>query len=267
MTNSYGFVLDRDEPLVELDAQARLYRHPASGARLLSVRNDDENKAFGIAFRTPPSDSTGLPHILEHCVLGGSQKYPLKEPFLELVKGSLKTFLNAMTYPDRTLYPVASTNLKDFYNLVDVYLDAVFFPLITPWHLAQEGWHYELESADAPLAIRGVVFNEMKGAYSSPDNLFYRRSLQTLYPDTPYRNDSGGDPAAIPDLSYAAFKAFHERYYHPSNALIYFYGDDEEEERLRLLAGYLERFEARPVEAGIPLQPLLSQAPPLRLRA
>ena len=259
MTNSYGFVLDRDEPLVELDAQARLYRHPASGARLLSVRNDDENKAFGIAFRTPPSDSTGLPHILEHCVLGGSQKYPLKEPFLELVKGSLKTFLNAMTYPDRTLYPVASTNLKDFYNLVDVYLDAVFFPLITPWHLAQEGWHYELENADAPLAIRGVVFNEMKGAYSSPDNLFYRRSLQTLYPDTPYRNDSGGDPAAIPDLSYAAFKAFHERYYHPSNALIYFYGDDEEEERLRMLAGYLERFEARPVESGIPLQPLLSQ--------
>lgn len=256
---SYGFVIERDEPLAELNAQARLYRHPASGARLLSVRNDDENKVFGVAFRTPPSDSTGLPHILEHCVLGGSHKYPLKEPFLELIKGSLKTFLNAMTYPDKTVYPVASTNLKDFYNLADVYLDAVFFPLITTFHLDQEGWHYELEAEDAPLALRGVVFNEMKGAYSSPDNLFYRRSLQTLYPDTPYRNDSGGDPAVIPDLTYADFKAFHERYYHPSNALIYFYGDDAEEDRLRLLAGYLDRFQARPVDADLPLQPTLSQ--------
>ncbi len=149
MSNLFGFVLERDEQILELNAQARIYRHARTGAQLLSVTNDDENKVFGITFRTPPADSTGLPHILEHSVLGGSQKYPLKEPFLELVKGSLKTFLNAMTYPDKTVYPVASTNLKDFYNLVDVYLDAVFFPLLTPEHLAQEGWHYEVEDPDA----------------------------------------------------------------------------------------------------------------------
>ncbi len=252
--NMHGFILERDEPIEELRAQAHIYRHAKTGAQLLSVVNDDENKVFGIAFRTPPEDSTGVPHILEHAVLNGSQKYPLKEPFLELVKGSLKTFLNAMTYPDRTVYPVASTNQKDFYNLVDVYLDAVFFPLLLPHHLQQEGWHYALEEAGAPLAFKGVVFNEMKGAYSSPESLLSRYGQQTLYPDTPYRHDSGGDPQAIPELTYAQFKRFHDTYYHPSNALIFFYGDDPEPERLRLLAGYLERFEARPVEADIPLQ-------------
>jgi hypothetical protein len=254
MTNLHGFELIHSSTVAELNAQATIYRHIKSGAQLLSLSLDDENKVFGVTFRTPPSDSTGLPHILEHCVLGGSQKYPLKEPFVELVKGSLKTFVNAMTYPDKTVYPVASTNLTDFYNLVDVYLDAVFFPLITPHHLDQEGWHYELERADAPLAYKGVVFNEMKGAYSSPDNMLYRYSKATLFPSTTYRYDSGGDPAAIPDLTYAQFKRFHETYYHPSNALFFFYGDDDPQERLRLLDGYLSRFRKREVKARIGLQ-------------
>ena len=149
---------------------------------MLSLENDDENKVFGISFRTPPADSTGIAHILEHAVLGGSQKYPLKEPFVQLLKGSLNTFLNAFTSPDKTTYPVASTNLQDFYNLVDVYLDAVFHPLITPHHLDQEGWHYELETPDAPLVYKGVVFNEMKGVYSSPDSILYRRRARATLP-------------------------------------------------------------------------------------
>ena len=165
MTITHGFELCREETIAELQAIARLYRHLQTGAELLSMENSDENKVFGIAFRTPPTDSTGIAHIMEHAVLGGSQKYPLKEPFVQLIKGSLKTFLNAMTYPDKTVYPVASTNLQDFYNLVDVYLDAVFHPLITPNHLAQEGWHYELAETEAPLTYKGVVYNEMKGAY------------------------------------------------------------------------------------------------------
>ena len=257
----HGFELERDEFIAELHAAARIYRHARTGAQLLSISKDDENKVFGVAFRTPPEDSTGLPHILEHSVLGGSHKYPLKEPFLELVKGSLKTFLNAMTYPDKTIYPVASTNLKDFYNLVDVYLDAVFFPLLTPQHLEQEGWHYAVDGGDGAgtLSYKGVVFNEMKGAYSSPEGLLYRRGLAALYPDTPYSHDSGGDPAAIPDLTYEQFVAFHRRYYHPSNALIYFYGDDDPAERLRLLDAVLSRFDAQPVEAPASLLPL--QAP------
>ena len=167
---------------------------------MLSLENDDENKVFGVTFRTPPADSTGIAHIMEHSVLGGSQKYPLKEPFVELVKGSLKTFLNAFTCPDRTVYPVASTNLQDFYNLMDVYLDAVFYPLITPQHLDQEGWHYELEDPAAPLVYKGVVFNEMKGVYSSPDSLLYRAAQQSLFPDTTYGLDSGGDPRGHPQI-------------------------------------------------------------------
>ena len=160
MENANSFVLLRDDFIDEYRTRARLYRHVKTGAEVLSLENDDENKVFGATFRTPPPDSTGIAHILEHAVLGGSQKYPLKEPFVQLLKGSLKTFLNAMTYPDRTVYPVASTNLQDFYNLVDVYLDAVFFPLITENHLLQEGWHYELAAPDAPLTYKGVVFNE-----------------------------------------------------------------------------------------------------------
>ncbi|MCB0188417.1 MAG: insulinase family protein, partial [Caldilineaceae bacterium] len=184
----YGFELLRDETIEELQTRARIYRHQQSGAELLSLENDDENKVFGVTFRTPPTDSTGLPHIMEHAVLSGSQKYPLKEPFVQLVKGSLKTYLNASTYPDKTLYPVASTNTQDFYNLIDVYLDAVFHPLLTRNHLAQEGWHYELASPDGPLIYKGVVFNEMKGAYSSPDSLLFRFGKQALFPDNAYRH-------------------------------------------------------------------------------
>lgn len=255
MTQSYGFELLREEQINELNTTARLWRHIKTGARLLSLENEDENKVFGITFRTPPADSTGLPHILEHAVLGGSQKYPLKEPFIELVKGSLNTFINAMTYPDKTAYPVASTNLKDFYNLVDVYLDSVFNPLLTPYHLQQEGWHYELETADSPLTYKGVVFNEMKGAYSSPDSLLYRHSQRSLFPDNTYGFDSGGDPTVIPDLTYEQFKAFHETYYHPANAFIFFYGDDDPEERLRILNEYLNNYSAKEVASSITLQP------------
>lgn len=255
MSIQHGFELVGEERIEEINTLARRYRHVKTGADLLSLSNDDENKVFGITFRTPPPDSTGIAHILEHSVLGGSQKYPLKEPFVQLVKGSLKTFLNAMTYPDRTVYPVASTNLQDFYNLVDVYLDAVLHPLITPYHLDQEGWHYELESVDAPLKYKGVVFNEMKGAYSSPDGLLYRASQQALFPDTVYGLDSGGDPSVIPQLTYAQFKNFHTTYYHPSNALIYFYGDDDPQERLRILDGYLRNFEPQPVAIELAPQP------------
>ena len=252
--NSHGFELLREEHIDELNTDAQIWRHEKTGTELLSLANDDENKVFGITFRTPPTDSTGVPHIMEHCVLGGSRKYPVKEPFVELIKGSLYTFVNAFTASDRTLYPVASTNTQDFYNLVDVYLDAVFHPLITPQHLQQEGWHYELEDINEPLVYKGVVFNEMKGAYSSPDNVLYRHGQQTLFPDTPYGVDSGGDPEAIPDLTYEQFKEFHDTYYHPSNARIFFYGDDDLEARLRILDTYLSEFDLLGVDSRIVLQ-------------
>ncbi|CAN5501708.1 insulinase family protein [soil metagenome] len=256
MPITHGFELIREEKIVELNTLARIYRHVQTGAELLSMENDDENKVFGVTFRTPVADSTGIAHIMEHSVLGGSRKYPLKEPFVQLIKGSLKTFLNAMTYPDRTAYPVASTNLQDFYNLIDVYLDAVFHPLITPHHLDQEGWHYELENPDAPLVYKGVVFNEMKGAYSSPDSMLYRYSKQSLFPDNIYGNDSGGDPSEIPNLTYRQFKEFHATYYHPSNALLYFYGDDDPEERLRRLDEVLREFQQIEVDGTVALQPM-----------
>jgi Zn-dependent M16 (insulinase) family peptidase len=183
----------------------------------------------------------------------------VKEPFVELVKGSLNTFLNALTFGDKTIYPVASTNLQDFYNLVDVYLDAVFFPLITPHHLQQEGWHYELENLDDPLTFKGVVFNEMKGVYSSPDSMLQRYCQQTLFPDNTYGLDSGGDPTVIPDLTYEQFKSFHDTYYHPANSLIYFYGDDDEQERLRLLDEYLSQFDQIEVDSAVTLQPSFSE--------
>ena len=251
----HGFELIREEMIPEINTKAILYRHVKTGAQLLSLINDDENKVFGIAFATPPTDSTGLPHILEHSVLCGSRKYPVKEPFIELAKGSLNTFLNAMTYPDRTIYPVASQNVKDLYNLIDVYLDAVFYPRITPWTLMQEGWHYELEDPNQPLQFKGVVFNEMKGAYSSPDNVLNRTIQQTLFPDTVYGLDSGGDPAVIPDLTYEQFKKFHETYYHPSNARIVFYGNDDPDERLRYLDAWLSAFDRIEVRPQIDLQP------------
>ncbi len=249
----HGFRLEREEFIPELNTKAWLYRHEKSGAELMSLSNDDENKVFGITFRTPPPDSTGVAHIMEHCVLGGSRKYKVKEPFIELVKGSLNTFVNAFTSSDWTTYPTASTNLQDFYNLVDVYLDAVFFPLITPHHLDQEGWHYELFDAADPLTYKGVVFNEMKGAYSSPDQAFGRYNQRSLFENHVYGLDSGGDPTKIPDLTYQQFKQFHEKYYHPVNSRIFFYGDDDPEERLKILDGYLKDFSLQTVNSAIPL--------------
>ncbi|MFZ2357933.1 MAG: insulinase family protein [Anaerolineae bacterium] len=252
---AHGFELIEDRSIPEINAQAKLYRHVKTGARLLSLENDDENKVFGVAFATPPEDSTGLPHILEHSVLCGSQTYPVREPFKELRKGSLNTFLNAMTFPDKTVYPVASQNQADFSNLTRVYLDAVFKPFITPETLQTQGWHYETDGPDAPLTYKGVVFNEMKGVYSSPDALIGRYSQQTVFPDTIYGLDSGGDPAVIPDLTYEQFKRFYERHYHPSNSYLFFYGDDHSDERLRLLDSYLSGYE--PIEPAPPvaLQP------------
>jgi presequence protease len=255
----HGFELVREQVIPEINSSVRLFRHVKTGAELLSVENEDENKVFGITFCTPPTDSTGLPHIMEHSVLNGSRKYPVKEPFVELLKGSLATFLNAMTFPDKTTYPVASQNLQDFYNLIDVYMDAVFYPRIKPEILQQEGWHYELEDVNAPLTYKGVVFNEMKGAYSSPDNLLYKHTQQALFPDNTYGLDSGGDPEVIPDLTYEDFKHFHEVYYHPSNALIYFYGDDDPQERLRIMDGWLREFDPLEVNATIELQARFDQ--------
>lgn len=254
MNSLHGFELVREERIAELDTQAKLYRHVKTGAQLLSLENKDENKVFGIGFFTPPQSSNGLTHILEHSVLCASRKYPVKEPFVELAKSSLNTFLNAMTFSDSTWYPVASTNLRDLYNLIDVYLDCVFFPQLPPHILRQEGWHYELENPDEPIVYKGVVFNEMKGNYSSPDGLIGDYSQQSLYPDTYYAYDSGGDPKVIPTLTYDEFIAYHRRHYHPSNAMVYFYGDDDPVERLRIMDAYLSEFEAAPLEKQIPAQ-------------
>ena len=249
------WTLQKKQHIPEINATAKLFIHDQSGAQLISVTNTDENKVFGITFRTPPKTSNGIAHIMEHSVLCGSRKYPVKEPFIELAKGSLNTFLNAFTYPDKTCYPVASQNLQDFYNLIDVYLDAVFYPLIPEHTLLQEGWHYEVEHPDAPLMFKGVVFNEMKGAYSSPDDLLEDKSRNSLFPNHTYGLDSGGDPSVIPDLTYAEFKEFHENYYHPSNAYIWFYGDDPEEERLKLVDAWLNDFDKKEVDSQVPLAP------------
>ena len=251
------FKLIRETEVVELNGTVKEYRHEPTGAEYISVENNDNNKVFGITFRTPPSNSTGVAHILEHTVLCGSRKYPLKDPFVQLLKGSLQTFLNAMTYPDKTVYPVASQNMQDFYNLVDVYLDAVFFPRITPAFFRQEGWHYELKNPEDPLTCKGVVYNEMKGVYSSPDNLLLERSQQSLFPNTTYGLDSGGNPSVIPKLTYGDFREFHETWYHPSNARIFFYGNDDPEKRLEILEEYLSGFQTlnNPPDSSIPLQP------------
>jgi Zn-dependent M16 (insulinase) family peptidase len=252
----HGFEPIRQQPIPELNTAAELYRHEKTGAQLLSLINKDENKVFGVTFRTPPTDSTGVPHILEHSVLCGSRKYPVKEPFVELMKGSLQTFLNAFTYPDKTCYPVASQNLRDFYNLIDVYLDAVLYPRLTPFTLKQEGWHFEVEAPDEPLVYKGVVFNEMKGAYSSPDRVMAQYSQQSLFPHNPYGFDSGGIPEHIPNLTFEQFQAFHQKYYHPSNARIFFHGDDDPEQRLRLVNDYLKDFDRQDIDSTISLQPL-----------
>ncbi|MFT5125348.1 MAG: Zn-dependent M16 (insulinase) family peptidase [Kiritimatiellia bacterium] len=253
MSEHPAFTLVENRYVKEFDTEARLYRHQKTGARVLSMVNTDDNKVFGITFKTPPDDSTGVAHILEHSVLCGSRKYPVKEPFKELMKSSLNTFMNAMTYSDKTVYPVASRNLKDFYNLVDVYLDAVFFPRLGRHVFEQEGWHYEHQ--DGQLQYKGVVYNEMKGVYSSPDSLLYEVAQQSLYPDTTYGHDSGGNPAHIPELTNEAFEDFHKRLYHPANSLVYFYGDDDPGERLDRLDAYLQEFDPAEGLKPIPLQP------------
>lgn len=250
----HGFILEKETFVEELDGRARLWKHAKTGASLLSFCNSDENKVFGVSFRTPPADSTGVAHILEHSVLCGSEKYPVKEPFVELLKGSLQTFLNAFTYPDKTCYPVASANLKDFRNLTDVYLDAVFFPRITEDIFRQEGWHLEPESGNDRLIYKGVVYNEMKGAFSSPESVLSRYSLHSLFPDTVYSLESGGDPEDIPSLTYENFIAFHKTYYHPSNARFFFWGDDEENERLEQLGAVLDAFESLTPQSSIGVQ-------------
>ena len=254
MKTIHGFERISEKHISELETKAELYRHVKTGAELLSLVNNDENKVFGIIFRTPPTDSTGVAHILEHSVLCGSRKYPLKEPFVELMKGSLQTFLNAFTYPDKTCYPVASQNLQDFYNLIDVYLDAVLYPRLTPFTLQQEGHHLELEELDNPLIYKGVVYNEMKGAYSSPDRVLAEYSQQSLFPDHTYGYDSGGEPKHIPSLTFEQFTSFHQQYYHPSNARIFFHGDDDPEQRLRLVNDYLKEFERQEIDSAIPVQ-------------
>lgn len=243
-----------EKKLDDIKSTGCLLRHKKSGARISLISNDDENKVFYIGFRTPSLDSTGAAHILEHSVLCGSEKFPVKDPFVELVKSSLNTFLNAMTYPDKTIYPVASCNDKDFKNLMEVYLDAVFYPDIYRHKeiFCQEGWHYEMEGLDAPLVINGVVYNEMKGAFSSPDEVLSREIMSSLYPDTSYAFESGGDPEAIPNLSYEQFLEFHKKYYHPANSYIYLYGDMDMEERLNWLdQEYLGKFDAIKVDSGI----------------
>ena len=249
--------LIKEEELKGIQSKGYLMRHKKSGARVLLIENDDENKVFSIGFRTPPSDSTGVPHIMEHSVLCGSKNFPAKDPFVELVKGSLNTFLNAMTYPDKTVYPVASCNDKDFQNLMHVYMDAVLYPNIYEHEetFRQEGWSYKLDSADDKLSYNGVVYNEMKGAFSSPEGVLDRVVLNTLFPDTSYANESGGDPEVIPELTYEQFLDFHRTYYHPSNSYIYLYGDMDMEEKLCWLdREYLCHYEKKVVDSEIHLQ-------------
>ncbi len=249
--------------LKDIESEGILLRHKKTGARIAVVSNEDDNKVFYIGFRTTPEDDTGVPHIIEHTTLCGSEKFPVKDPFVELVKGSLNTFLNAMTYPDKTMYPVASYNDKDFKNLMDVYMDAVFHPNITKYQeiFKQEGWHYELEDKDAPLTINGVVYNEMKGAYSSPDEIQQQAISASLFPDNTYSKDSGGNPHYIPTLTYEAYLEFYHKYYHPSNSYIYLYGDMDVEERLNWLdQEYLSKYDYMEVDSAIQKQKAFSQA-------
>lgn len=253
----YGFKLLSQRKIDEINSTARVFSHVKSGARLFSLENDDDNKVFSISFRTPPKDSTGTPHILEHSVLCGSRKFPTKEPFVELAKGSLNTFLNALTFSDKTMYPVASKNDKDFYNLMDVYLDAVFYPNIYkyPEIFMQEGWHYELDDSEGDMTYKGVVYNEMKGAFSAPESILFRKIQESLYPDTPYGVESGGDPDVIPKLSLEEFLAFHKKYYHPSNSYIYLYGNGNTLEQMKFIdENYLRYFDKADIDSGIPVQ-------------
>lgn len=255
--NLAAYEIVEERPIEDIASYGYILRHKKSGARVCVIANDDDNKVFSIGFRTPPEDETGVPHIIEHTTLCGSDKFPVKDPFMELAKGSLNTFLNAMTYPEKTLYPIASYNDQDFKNLMDVYLDAVFHPNITKYQeiFMQEGWHYELESEDAPLIINGVVYNEMKGAYSSPDEVLETAIEAALFPDNTYSKNSGGNPDHIPELTYEAYLDFYHKYYHPCNSYIYLYGDMDVEERLDWMdRNYLSQFEPAEIDSSIEKQ-------------
>lgn len=247
--NAYDLV--SIEKLKDLNSVGLLLKHKKSGARVAIISNDDDNKVFSIGFKTPPDNDTGMQHIIEHSTLCGSRKYPVKDPFVELCKGSLNTFLNAMTYPDKTVYPVASCNMADFENIMDVYMDAVFYPAMYEHEeiFKQEGWHYELEDVDGELKYNGVVFNEMKGVYSSADDVLSRYTFVSLFPDSEYKNESGGEPESIPELKYEDFLKYHSEYYHPVNSYIYLYGDIDVEERLQYLdEEYLSAFDKNDVD-------------------
>lgn len=252
-----AYELEKEEYLEDIKSLGVMFRHKKTDAKIVVLSNDDENKVFSIGFRTPPKDSTGVAHIVEHTVLCGSEQFPAKDPFVELAKGSLNTFLNAMTYSDKTIYPVASCNEKDFQNLMHVYLDAVFYPNIYKKEeiFKQEGWHYELEDTEGEITYNGVVYNEMKGVFSSPEQKLYRVIQESLFPDTPYGTESGGDPVYIPDLSYNDYLDFHKKYYHPTNSYIYLYGDMDIEEKLEWIEeNYLSRFEKLSIDSAIPMQ-------------
>lgn len=261
--NIQNYTVLKEEVIEEMNGTAYLLKHDKTKARVLLILNDDTNKVFHIGFRTPPSDDTGVPHITEHSVLCGSKKFPAKDPFVELAKGSLNTFLNAMTYPDKTVYPIASVNDKDFHNLMEVYLDAVFYPntYTNDKILKQEGWHYHLEEENESVTYNGVVYNEMKGAYSSAEQQLMQAIQKSLLPDTTYGWDSGGDPKAIPDLTYEAFLDFHKKFYHPSNSYIYLYGNVDAEKELGFIdQEYLQDFDYQEVDSAIRLQPAFDKA-------
>ena len=257
MPQTYGFEQTRERRIPELGAVLHEYTHAKSGARLCWLERADENKSFCAAFRTLPYDDSGVFHILEHSVLCGSRNYPVKEPFVELLKGSLNTFLNALTFPDRTCYPVSSRNDQDFLNLMHVYLDAVFFPRIheKPEIFQQEGWHYELSDPEGELTYNGVVYNEMKGVFSSPESVLDRYTRAVMFPDTCYGFESGGDPEEIVKLTYEDYLAFYRKYYHPSNSYIYLYGDMDMAEKLTWLdQEYLSKYERASIDSEIPVQ-------------
>lgn len=255
------FTLKETRHLTDIDSIGYVYEHNKTKATVMYIENNDDNKVFSISFATPPADNNGIAHILEHSVLCGSKKYPTKEPFVELAKGSLNTFLNAFTSLDRTTYPVASKNQKDFNHLMDVYLDAVFYPNLidNPFILAQEGWHYHLENIEDDLIYKGVVYNEMKGAYSDPNTVMYHSAKKALFPDTIYANESGGHPLDIPTLTQDKFIAFHQKYYHPSNSFTFFYGDLNISEQLERLDIYFEQFDYSQIDKGITLQQPFAQ--------
>ena len=252
--NLNKYKLIEEKYIDEVASKCKVYTHIKTGARVLTLENNDDNKAFGIGFRTPPVRGNGVCHIVEHCVLSGSRKFKTKEPFMDLIKSSLQTFLNAMTFPDKTIYPVSSRNEKDFYNLMDVYLDAVFHPAIYEEEkiFLQEGWHYELKDKDDDLKYNGVVYNEMKGVYSSSENIVSDAMVFALHEDSSYGVDSGGDPKLIPSLSYQEFKDYHKKYYHPSNSYIYLYGNQNMEEALDFIdKNYLQDFDKAEINSEI----------------